>query len=69
MKKRYPSVYRVLVEERNIYMAKRLANIATHYPDANIIAVVGAGHEQEIAKLLKSYVKNAKKKTVKRRQI
>ncbi len=62
VRKRYPSVYRVLVQERNEYMARRLFQIAKHYPEETIVAVVGAGHEKEIARLLKSYVKNEAKK-------
>lgn len=50
---RYPSVYRVLVEERNVVMARHLAALASHFPDDDIVAVVGAGHEREIARMLK----------------
>jgi len=57
VKKRYPNVYKVLVEERNEYMAKRLAILAKNHPEENIIAVLGAGHEREIHKLLKKYLK------------
>lgn len=64
VRKRYPSVYRVLVQERNEYMAKRLAHIVAHYPEDTIVAVVGAGHEKEIARLLKSYVKNDAKNSI-----
>jgi pheromone shutdown-related protein TraB len=60
VKKRYPNIYRVLVKERNEYMARKLAHIIHHYPDEKIIAVVGAGHEKEIATLLKSYLKQQK---------
>lgn len=57
VKKRYPNVYKVLVEERNEYMAKRLATLIKLHPEEEIIAVVGAGHEREIRKLLKKYLK------------
>ncbi len=57
VKKKYPTVYRILVLERNEYMAKKLAHIAHHYPDEKIIAVVGAGHETEMKALLKKYLK------------
>ncbi len=57
VRKRYPNVYRVLVQERNEVMAKRLAHIIKHRPEDKIVAVVGAGHEKEIAKLVKSYLK------------
>ena len=54
---RYPNVYHVLVAERNEYMARRLARIRQQFPDDLIVAVVGAGHERDIAELLKRYLK------------
>ncbi len=57
---RYPNVYRVLVAERNAVMAHRLAHIMKQFPDEKIIAVVGAGHERDIAGLLKRYLKSGK---------
>lgn len=57
---RYPNVYRVLVAERNEVMAHRLFHIMEQFPDGKIIAVVGAGHEREIAGLLKRYLKPGK---------
>lgn len=53
VKKRYPNIYRVLVEERNEVMAKRLAVLMKRHPDAAIVAVVGAGHEEEIIDMIK----------------
>ncbi len=50
----YPNFYRVLVEERNIFMANRLKLLIQKYPEDNILAVVGAGHVTEIVKLLES---------------
>jgi len=64
---RYPNVYRVLVAERNEFMAKRLALIIQHHPDDLVVAVVGAGHEKEIARLLKSYIKEEKETTPEKR--
>ncbi len=61
VKVRYPSVHKVLVEERNVVMARNLAALARHMPDATVVAVVGAGHEKEIINLLKTYL-NAEKK-------
>lgn len=61
VKVRYPSVHRVLVDERNVVMARNLAALARHMPDATVVAVVGAGHEREIISLLKTYL-NAEKK-------
>ena len=52
-KKRYPNFYNVLVHERNIFMANNLANLMIRFPDEKIVAVVGAGHEEEMTKLIK----------------
>ncbi len=49
----YPSFYRALIEERNIFMAKALYNIIENNKDVKILAVVGAGHEDEIISLIK----------------
>lgn len=53
VKKRYPSMYHVLVTERNHVMAHRLAYLMQTYPDKTIVAVIGAGHEKEILGLIK----------------
>lgn len=53
MKKEYPSLYRILVTERNLFMAKALYKIMNSYPQEKIVAIVGAGHVKDIAHLLK----------------
>ena len=53
LKDKYPNVYKVLVVERNIYMAKRLDSLVHKNPNKNILAVVGAGHEEELLGLVK----------------
>ncbi len=53
VKKSYPSIYKVLIKERNEVMAKNLYNLMTKYPDSKILAIIGAGHEEDIAKILK----------------
>ncbi len=52
LKKRYPSVYRVLVEERNKYMVRQLVHLLRKYPGKKILAVVGAGHKEGMEELL-----------------
>lgn len=61
VKVRYPSVHKVLVEERNVVMARNLAALARHLPESTVVAVVGAGHEKEIIRLLKTYLNVEKK--------
>ena len=53
IKKSYPSFYGVLVEERNRHMAARLAHIMKTNPGSHVLAVVGAGHEDELAGLVR----------------
>lgn len=57
IKVRYPNVYKVLIEERNVYMAKQIVKLLYKYPDAKIVVVVGIGHEQGLKDLLKRYLK------------
>lgn len=53
VRERYPNIYMVLVEERNIIMAHNLNNLMQQNPDKKILAIVGAGHEDEILRLIK----------------
>ncbi len=53
LKKRYPSLYKVLIKERNQVIAKNLKEILKQNPEDKVIAVIGAGHEEEILKLVK----------------
>ncbi len=60
LKRHYPSFYKTLIEERNVYMAKRLYSLMQ--TSNTIIAVVGAGHEDEIIALIKRLEKDVPKK-------
>ena len=53
VKKHYPSIYLTLIKERNEYMAKALYKLITIHPDKIVLAVIGAGHEEEIIDLVK----------------
>ncbi len=53
LKDRYPNLYRVLIHERNVVMAKNIYRISQKNPSDNILVVIGAGHEDEIVSLLK----------------
>lgn len=54
VRERYPGLYKALVADRNEYMANALARIMKTEPESRIVAVVGAGHENEIIRLLKA---------------
>ncbi len=47
-----PTLYSALVDERDRYMASALLSLAEKYPDAKIVAVVGAGHAAGLASYL-----------------
>jgi len=51
LEKELPGFYRVLVEERNHFMAHQLVRLGQRYN--KIVAVIGAGHKQGILALLK----------------
>ncbi len=51
-KERYPNMYKVLVTDRNNYMAKMLIAISKQQPDKKIVAVMGAGHAEDVRKLV-----------------
>lgn len=53
MRERYPNICRVLIDERNKIMARNLSYLMNEHPEKNILAVVGAGHEEEIVELIK----------------
>lgn len=53
VKQRYPSVYKVLIKERNEVIAKNLVRLINQHPDEVIVGVVGAGHEAEIIGLIR----------------
>ena len=52
----YPQLYKALVQDRNEYMAGMLAKIRRMEPESKIVAVVGAGHEKELARLLREKI-------------
>ena len=57
VKLRYPNVYHVLVDERNDIMAKRLAKLMRDDPNRTILAIMGAGHESDVIKIIKNELK------------
>ncbi len=61
-KQRYPTLYKILVHDRNVFMAKRLISAGIHYPNAKILVVIGAGHKQGLQEELKKEHKLQEKK-------
>lgn len=60
-KERYPNFYSVLVEERNVVMGRRLVGMMVRHPEANILAVIGAGHKEGMSEYIKKNYGSAKK--------
>ncbi|MBI2669243.1 TraB/GumN family protein [Candidatus Woesearchaeota archaeon] len=53
LRKRYPSVYKTLVEDRNKYMVRQLITLQKEHPEKKILVVVGAGHEKGMKEMLR----------------
>ncbi|MBC8444317.1 TraB family protein, partial [Candidatus Woesearchaeota archaeon] len=51
VKKRYPSIYKVLIKERNKIIAKNLFYLIQS--NKKTLAIIGAGHEKEVIELIK----------------
>jgi len=58
-KSRYPTLYDVLVVERNKHMSVHLARLIEN-SEGLVVAVVGAGHEEELQKLVDRELLNPK---------
>lgn len=52
MRKKYPTLVRVLIDERNEHMAKEISKVCSAH--RNVVAVVGDGHVDGLLKLLPS---------------
>jgi len=53
-KKKYPNIYKVLVEERNQIMCKKIIHITNQHPNNKILVIVGAGHKKGMEKILRN---------------
>jgi pheromone shutdown-related protein TraB len=54
MKDRYPGFYRVLLDDRNRFMARKIYSLMRHQPQKKVLVIVGAGHVEDMRKYLKS---------------
>ena len=53
LKERYPNVHKVLIEERNKVIAGNLRSLMNSNPDKKILAILGAGHVDDVLELVK----------------
>lgn len=52
VKERYPTLYDVLITQRNIFMVNQLLALQQKHPDMSILVIIGAGHVQGMRELL-----------------
>ncbi len=52
LKKEFPGLYKAIVSDRDEYITHQIKHLAGHFPDKNILIVVGAGHLAGVKKLL-----------------
>jgi pheromone shutdown protein TraB len=60
LKDNYPNIHQVLIVERNKVIANNLYKLSNFYPDKKIIAVLGAGHVDDVIDLIKDFEKGKK---------
>ncbi len=53
VKKRYPNIYKVLIEERDYIMGNNLKELMVKNEDKKILAIVGAGHEEDLIRIIR----------------
>ncbi len=58
VRKRYPGLYKALVEERNEIMAKNILKILSDNPDKKLLVVIGAGHKKGLEEELEHLMSN-----------
>lgn len=58
VKKRYPNIHKVLIEERNHVMGNNLKELMIKNDDKKILAIVGAGHEEELIDIIRKSSKS-----------
>lgn len=56
MKDRYKGLYKVLLDDRNRYMARKMYQFMKQDPNTKIMAIVGAGHVEGIQKYLENLI-------------
>ena len=57
LKKEFPQIYNILIEDRNKFMVKKLISLRKRHNTGYILAVVGAGHLPGMYELLEKEIK------------
>mgnify|MGYP005626112685 CR=1 FL=1 len=52
VEKRYPTIYKTLIDDRNKYMVKKLVRLQRANLGKNILVIIGAGHKSGMNELL-----------------
>ena len=53
LKENVPTMYKILIEGRNEYIANKIKEVINKYPEKNIIIFLGKGHSREIERLIR----------------
>lgn len=53
LEERYPSLYRVLIKDRNLVIAENIKKLMNVNPDKKILVILGAGHIDDVMELVK----------------
>lgn len=56
LKLSFPGIYKILVSERDDYMASKLTALQQIHPNAKILAIIGAGHLSGLKRKLAKYI-------------
>ncbi|MHA1719030.1 MAG: TraB domain-containing protein, partial [Promethearchaeota archaeon] len=59
-KETYPHLNKILIDERNEYMADQIAKYVFEHPSHRILVIVGAGHLEELMRLTKENLLKSK---------
>jgi pheromone shutdown protein TraB len=51
-KKDYPELYKILIEERNEYMAEKIIAYSNKNPNSRVVVVIGGGHVEELVQII-----------------
>jgi len=56
VEKKFPNVAKILIDERDLYMAKKLVELVKDNKDKKIVAIIGAGHEKGVKEYIQHLI-------------